>query len=188
MATARKKKAPGTPKRLGLRAYARFTGRAVSTIQEALASDRIEREPDGLFDVEKCERLWRERTDPSKVRTPPAPTRTRPSESLLDEIHAEALQNAYEVATSGKVLTEHGLMLVDLGLKPGAAYTFLANLIDQHRLFFRNLPGGMPLLPAAGLGVNWDRIGRHVGRKLTVEALAAESSAWCEKDSKPWPK
>jgi hypothetical protein len=50
------------------RAYARHRGVAENAVRKAIASGRIELEPDGTIDPGKADRAWTRRTDPSQQR------------------------------------------------------------------------------------------------------------------------
>ena len=50
------------------RAYARHRGVAENAVRKAIASGRIELEPDGTIDPEKADRAWARRTDPAQQR------------------------------------------------------------------------------------------------------------------------
>lgn len=55
------------------RAYARHRGVAENAVRKAIASGRIELEPDGTIDPEKADRAWARRTDPAQQRAPNKP-------------------------------------------------------------------------------------------------------------------
>jgi hypothetical protein len=57
---------------LSRRAYARHRGVAENAVRKAIASGRIELEPDGTIDPAKADSAWTRRTDPSQQRTRPA--------------------------------------------------------------------------------------------------------------------
>jgi hypothetical protein len=57
---------------LSRRAYARHRGVAENAVRKAIASGRIELEPDGTIDPVKADLAWTRRTDPSQQRTRPA--------------------------------------------------------------------------------------------------------------------
>ena len=52
------------------RAYARHRGVAENAVRKAIASGRIELEPDGTIDVAKADQAWTRRTDPAQQRPP----------------------------------------------------------------------------------------------------------------------
>lgn len=54
---------------LSRRAYARHRGVAENAVRKAIASGRIELEPDGTIDPVKADLAWTRRTDPSQQRT-----------------------------------------------------------------------------------------------------------------------
>jgi hypothetical protein len=70
---------------LSRRAYARHRGVAENAIRKAIASGRIELEPDGTIDVVKADQAWTRRTDPAQQRpqrsAPPSPEGARAPET-----------------------------------------------------------------------------------------------------------
>jgi hypothetical protein len=53
---------------LSRRAYARHRGVAENAVRKAIASGRIELEPDGTIDPERADLAWAKRTDPTQQR------------------------------------------------------------------------------------------------------------------------
>ena len=67
------------------RGYARHRGIAENAVRKAIASGRIELEPDGTIDVVKADQAWTRRTDPAQQRpqrsAPPSPEGARAPET-----------------------------------------------------------------------------------------------------------
>jgi hypothetical protein len=98
------------------RAYARHRGVAENAVRKAIASGRIELEPDGTINVAKADQAWTRRTDPAQQRPPmgkstraPAPlpeTRSaadviRPVSVAAVEAVRDTLREAGEPPTAG---------------------------------------------------------------------------------------
>lgn len=84
---------------LSRRAYARHCGVAENAVRKAIASGRIELEPDGTIDPVKADLAWAKRTDPSQQRTRAAKA------SRTSEAQAEARPPARSAETIKPVPT-----------------------------------------------------------------------------------
>jgi len=65
---------------LSRRAYARHRGVAENAVRKAIASGRIELEPDGTIDPVKADLAWAKQTDPAQQRTRAASASERPDQ------------------------------------------------------------------------------------------------------------
>lgn len=76
---------------LSRRAYARHRGVAENAVRKAIASGRIELEPDGTIDPVKADLAWAKRTDPAQQRGRSAKA-SRTSEAQLPSRSAETIK------------------------------------------------------------------------------------------------
>jgi hypothetical protein len=102
---------------LSRRAYARHRGVAENAVRKAIASGRIELEPDGTIDPVKADLAWGKRTDPAQQRsqgsarapqpsepdtdTPRTPETTKPVPAAAIEAVHDTLREAGEPPTAG---------------------------------------------------------------------------------------
>jgi hypothetical protein len=69
--------------RMGLREYSRHRGCALSAVQKAVATGRIERDADGRIDSDAADAAWAAHTDRAKQRKDPPAAVTAPDGPLL---------------------------------------------------------------------------------------------------------
>ena len=72
------------------RAYARHRGVAENAVRKAIASGRIELEPDGTIDVAKADQAWTRRTDPAQQRPPRRDKESAPTAAPAAEPRSSA--------------------------------------------------------------------------------------------------